>query len=66
MAELAGAEGGVSVATGARAVVLATISNTIVKGGIALTAGALTLRRALLPPLILMLITAGAVAFLVA
>jgi uncharacterized membrane protein (DUF4010 family) len=64
MAELAGVEGGVALPTAARAVVLAAISNTVVKGGIALTAGSKTLRRALLPPFLLMLVTAGAVALL--
>jgi uncharacterized membrane protein (DUF4010 family) len=64
MAELAGVEGGVALPTAARAVVLAAISNTVVKGGIALTAGSRTLRRALLPPFLLMLVTAGVVALL--
>ena len=64
MAELAGAEGGVTTSTAARAVVLAAISNTIVKGGIALSVGSKTLRVALLPPLVVMLLTAGIVAFL--
>ena len=64
MAELAGAEDGVAVTTAARAVVLAALSNTIVKGGIALTVGARTLRLALLPPLVAMLIAAGAAAIL--
>jgi uncharacterized membrane protein (DUF4010 family) len=64
MAELAGAEGGVAIPTAARAVVLAAISNTLVKGGIALFAGAATLRRALLPPLLAILAVSAAVAFL--
>jgi uncharacterized membrane protein (DUF4010 family) len=64
MAELAGAPGGVSVPTAARAVVLAAMSNTIVKGGIALTVGATTLRRALLPPLVAMLLTGAVLAVL--
>ncbi len=64
MAELAGAEEGVALTTAARAVVLAAISNTVVKGGIALTAGSKTLRQALLPPFLLMLVTGGVVAFL--
>jgi uncharacterized membrane protein (DUF4010 family) len=59
MAELSGAPGGVSLSTGARAVVLAVIANTVVKGGIALTTGSGTLRRALLPPLLLMLIVSA-------
>jgi uncharacterized membrane protein (DUF4010 family) len=56
MAELSGAPGGVSLPTGARAVVLAVIANTVVKGGIALTTGSATLRGALLPPLLFILI----------
>jgi uncharacterized membrane protein (DUF4010 family) len=63
MAELAGTAGGVALPTAARAVVIAAIANTIVKGGIALTTGSGTLRRALWPPLVAMLIT-GAVAAL--
>jgi uncharacterized membrane protein (DUF4010 family) len=63
MAELAGAEGGVATSIAARAVVLAAISNTIVKGGIALSVGSKTLRVALLPPLVVMLLTGGIVAF---
>jgi uncharacterized membrane protein (DUF4010 family) len=64
MADLAGAEGGVAVPTAARAVVFAVLSNTLVKGGIALTIGPKTLRTALIPPLLIMLATAGAAAFL--
>jgi uncharacterized membrane protein (DUF4010 family) len=59
MAELSGEPGGVLLATGARAVVLAVIANTIVKGGIALTIGSGALRRALLPPLLLMLVVSA-------
>jgi uncharacterized membrane protein (DUF4010 family) len=66
MAELAGADGGIAIPTATRAVVLAAISNTIVKGGIALSIGAVTLRRALLPPLVAMLATSAVVAFLFA
>jgi uncharacterized membrane protein (DUF4010 family) len=65
MAELAGTQDGVAVPTAARAVVLATISNTAIKGGIALTAGSRTLRRALVLPFLLMLLTGAAIAFLV-
>jgi uncharacterized membrane protein (DUF4010 family) len=64
MAELSGVPGGVSLSTGARAVVLAVIANTVVKGGIALTTGSGTLRRALLPPLLLMLIVLAVAGFL--
>jgi uncharacterized membrane protein (DUF4010 family) len=65
MAELAKPGGSVAVETAARAIVLATIANTVVKGGMALTIGAITLRRALIPPLIAMLVVAGTVAFFV-
>jgi uncharacterized membrane protein (DUF4010 family) len=64
MAELAGAQGGIATSTAARAVVLAAISNTVVKGGIALSVGSKTLRRALLPPFVVMLVTSVVVAFL--
>jgi uncharacterized membrane protein (DUF4010 family) len=64
MAELAGADGGIAIPTATRAVVLAAISNTIVKGGIALSIGAVTLRRALLPPLAAMLAVSAVVGFL--
>lgn len=65
MAELAGAAGGVVTSTAARAVVLAAISNTIVKGGIAISVGSKSLRRALLPPFLVMLVTSGVFAFLI-
>jgi uncharacterized membrane protein (DUF4010 family) len=64
MAELAGADGGIGIPTATRAVVLAAISNTVVKGGIALSIGTVALRRALLPPLAAMLTISALVAFL--
>ncbi|MFN2221908.1 MAG: MgtC/SapB family protein [Candidatus Promineifilaceae bacterium] len=64
MAQLAGNEGQIALSTGARAVVLAVISNTVVKGGIAVTTGSRKLRQALLPPFLVMLITSAIVAFL--
>jgi uncharacterized membrane protein (DUF4010 family) len=64
MAELSGTPGGIALPTAARAVVLAVIANTIVKGGIALGVGSTTLRRALVPPFVVMLIVSGVVAFL--
>jgi uncharacterized membrane protein (DUF4010 family) len=64
MAQLAGAEGGIATSTAARAVVLAAIANTIVKGGIAVSVGSKSLRRALLPPFLVMLVTSAVVAFL--
>ena len=64
MAELGGAPGNVSLNTAARAIVLAAMSNTFVKGGIVITAGSVSLRRALLPGLAIMLVTGIGVAFL--
>lgn len=64
MAELAGTQGGVTIPVAARAVVIAVIANTIVKGGIALGIGSRGLRLALLPPFVVMLVVSGAVAFL--
>lgn len=65
MAGLSGAAGGVDTSTAARAIVLAAMSNTVVKGGIVLTSGSSTLRRALLPGFLLMLVTGIGVAFLI-
>jgi uncharacterized membrane protein (DUF4010 family) len=64
MAELAGAPGGVAPSTAAIAIVLAVISNTVVKGGIALSIGSRTLRLALLPPFVIMVLTVAVVAYL--
>jgi uncharacterized membrane protein (DUF4010 family) len=64
MAELSSVAGGLDLSTAARAVVLAAMSNTFVKGGIVLMTGSLSLRRALLPGFALMLITGVSVAFL--
>jgi len=65
MAELSGVAGGLDLSTAARAIVLAAMSNTAVKGGIVLTGGSLALRRALLPAFGLMLVTGVGLAFLV-
>jgi uncharacterized membrane protein (DUF4010 family) len=64
MAELSRAAGGVDLITAERAIVLAAMSNTVVKGGIVLTSGSSALRRALLPGFVLMLVTGIGVAFL--
>jgi uncharacterized membrane protein (DUF4010 family) len=64
MAELSRAAGGLDLSTAARAVVLAAMSNTVVKGGIVLTTGSPPLRRALLPGFVLMLVIGIGVAFL--
>ena len=65
MADLAGKEGGIAVPVAARAIVLAVVASTLVKGRIALTAGAVTLQRALLPPFLAMLVVAAVVAFFI-
>jgi len=62
VAELSRA-GGLDLSTGARAIVLAAMSNTIVKGGIVLTTGSPVLRRVLWPGLVLMLVTGIGAAF---
>lgn len=63
MAELS-ARGGLALDTAHRAVVLATASNTVVKGGIVLALGAPALRRAILPGLVLVLTALLGVGFL--
>lgn len=65
MAELSRAAGSVSLVTAERAIVLAAMSNTVVKGGLVLTDGSRTLRRAMVPGFVLMLVTGIGVAFLV-
>jgi uncharacterized membrane protein (DUF4010 family) len=50
--------------TAARAIVLAAMSNTVVKGGIVLSSGTAALRKAILPGFILILATGIIVAFL--
>jgi uncharacterized membrane protein (DUF4010 family) len=65
MAELSRAGGSVEVHTASRAIVLAAMSNTIVKGGIVLATGAPALRRALFPGLLLVLATGIGVALII-
>jgi uncharacterized membrane protein (DUF4010 family) len=57
--------GGLPLSVGARAIVLAAMANTVVKGGIVLSSGSGALRRALLPGFVLMLVAGVGVAFLV-
>lgn len=64
MAELS-SSGNVELSTAARAIVLATMSNTVVKGGIVLSSGSSALRRALLPGFLLILATGTILAFIV-
>ncbi|HID62112.1 MAG TPA: DUF4010 domain-containing protein [Anaerolineae bacterium] len=62
MARLAGAD--VSYAVAARAVTLAALSNTVVKGGIAISLGSASLRRYILPIFGAVLVVGIATAFL--
>jgi uncharacterized membrane protein (DUF4010 family) len=64
MAELSQAGGAIDPQTAARAIVLAVVSNTLVKGGIVLTMGAAALVRAILPGMLATLVTAVGVVFL--
>lgn len=64
MAELS-RTGSVELSTAAQAIVLATMSNTLVKGGVVLASGSQTLRVAIAPVLVLMVLTALGLSFLV-
>ncbi len=64
MAELS-STGGLDLSTASRAIVLAAMSNTVVKGGIVLTGGAPALRKALLPGFAAMLIVGVGATFLI-
>ena len=64
MAELSN-NGTVELSTAARAIVLATMSNTVVKGSIVLASGSRALRRALLPGFLLILVTGTTLAFFI-
>ncbi|MFQ5569262.1 MAG: MgtC/SapB family protein [Rhodothermales bacterium] len=64
MAELSKEGGDLDLHTAARAIVLAAASNTVVKGGIVLSAGSVALRKVILPGLIATLATAIGVVFL--
>ncbi len=65
MARLSGDAAGIGLPIAARAIVLATLANTILKGIIALAGGHKDLRTALLPGFIIMLITAAGAMFLI-
>jgi uncharacterized membrane protein (DUF4010 family) len=56
--------GGLEYETASRAIVLAAISNTIVKGGIVLISGSRELRRAIFPGILLMAVVGIVTAFL--
>jgi uncharacterized membrane protein (DUF4010 family) len=61
MADLSAQPGGLDPDTASRAIMIAALTNTFTKGGIVLFTGSPTLRRALLPGLLLMLVV-GALA----
>jgi uncharacterized membrane protein (DUF4010 family) len=63
MAELS-STGGLGYETASRAIVLAAISNTVVKGGIVLIGGSKGLRRAIFPGILLMAVVGIGTAFL--
>lgn len=65
MAELSRGSEGIALSTASQAIVLAAMSNTIVKGGIVLMMGSQALRKALLPGFLLVLATGLGVSFLV-
>lgn len=62
MAELS-KTGGLDLETASRAVVMAAMSNTVVKGGVALIGGSVGLRKALWPGIVLMSVVGIGVAF---
>ena len=57
MAELSG-DGEIELQTAATAIVIAMLSNTLVKGGIVMTSGSSAIRRAIRPGFLLIMITA--------
>ena len=57
--------GGLYLGIASRAIVIAAMSNTVVKGGIAIVGGSMALRKAILPGIILILATGIGVAFLI-
>lgn len=64
MAQLSRGTDGLATSTASQAIVLATMSNTVVKGGIVLASGSRPLRKALLPGFVLMLATGLGLGFL--
>jgi len=64
MSELS-ANGGLAAGTASRAIVVAVMANTLVKGGIVLTTAAAALRRSIWPGLALILVVGLGTAFLV-
>jgi len=64
LARMAG-EGTVEIATASKAIVLAAMVNTVVKGGIVMALGAVALRKSILPAIALILAAGLGLAFLV-
>ena len=64
MAELSQPGGGLDLGVASRAVTLAAMSNTVVKGGLILTSGGAALKRAMLPGFVLIIAAALSAAFL--
>jgi uncharacterized membrane protein (DUF4010 family) len=64
MAELSQPGGDVTTEVASRAVTLAAMSNTVVKAGIVLTTGSSTLRKAVLPGFVLILVAGLGASFL--
>jgi uncharacterized membrane protein (DUF4010 family) len=64
LAELSRVTGDLDLHTAARGIVLAAVSNTLVKGGIVLGMGSVMLRKAILPGLLATLATAIGVVFM--
>lgn len=56
--------GNLDATTAAQSIVLAAMANTVAKGGIVLSSGSAALRRAILPALLLILVTGISAAFL--
>jgi uncharacterized membrane protein (DUF4010 family) len=65
MAKLSRAGGGVDATVAARAIIVATVANTLLKGVLVMAGGSRGLRRAIVPAFALMVITGLVVVFLV-
>jgi uncharacterized membrane protein (DUF4010 family) len=65
LAELSGTAGGIELTTAARAVMLAALANTVIKGSIVLVRGSSELRRVIAPILTLMILVGGSIALLI-
>jgi uncharacterized membrane protein (DUF4010 family) len=65
VAKLSRAGGGIDLLVAARAVVIAMVANTVLKGGFVMITGTAGIKKALLPGFLLMVITGLAVVWLV-